>query len=447
MMNWFKSLSKNEKLAFSGAFLGHAIDVYDFMIYSFLIPVLLQIWKMNKATAGSIVTWTLIASLVGAVVAGILADRYGRVRVLRWTIALFALSAFAGGFAQSPAQLTVLRMVQGLGFGGESSLCMVLVTEMIRNPAHRGKFSGFVASSYSVGWGAAAIAYSVLFTWLPGEWAWRVCLFVGVVPALLVIWLRRNLQEPESFSRTLEAGRVFSGFGALREVCRPPLLARTVWCSLLSGGMLGAYYAIATWMPTWLKSERGLSTAGTGGYLAVTIAGSFVGYVIGAYSTDRLGRRLTYILFAAGAFVMSIAYMTIEGPLPMMLGLGFLMGVLMQGVFSGVAATIAETYPNAIRATGYSVAYNVGRVIGSVFPFMAGWLASGRMPLGLAIPLVAAAGYGFVVVAALKLPETRGISLDDAGAESGDAAPRQTVEPQIVPVEPQIVQTSPNVQQ
>lgn len=420
-MSWFTSLSKNEKRAFAGAFVGHAVDVYDFMIYSFLIPVLLQTWNMSKATAGSIVTWTLIASLVGAIGAGLLADRYGRVRILRWTIALFALSCFASGFANSPAQLAVPRAVQGLGFGGESSLCMVLVTEMIRNPAHRGKFSAFTASSYSFGWAAAALAYSAIFNWLPAEWAWRVCLFVGVLPALLVVWLRRNLQEPESFARTLAARRTASAGGALRAVFSGRLGARTLWCSLLSGGMLGAYYAIATWMPMWLKTERGLSVTGTGVWLAVTIGGSLVGYALGAWSTDRIGRRPTYILFAAGAFAMSSTYMMVDASAPVMLVLGFLLGVLMQGTFSGVAATISETYPHAIRATGYGVAYNVGRVIGSIFPFTAGWLASGHFTLTLAIPLVAGVGYCFVVFAACMLPETNGIALDDVDADNLDS--------------------------
>ncbi|WP_120347333.1 MFS transporter [Paraburkholderia fungorum] len=420
MMVWFESLSGNEKKAFAGAFMGHAVDVYDFMIYSFLIPVLVTTWHMNKAVAGGIVTYTLIASLVGAIGAGLLADRYGRVRILRWTIALFAVACFACGFANSPAQLAVLRMVQGLGFGGESSLCMVLVTEMIRNPAHRGKYSGFTASSYSFGWAAAALVYSATFSWLPAQWAWRSCFFIGVLPALLVIYLRRNLQESDSFARTLEQRGTPAMSAGLRRVFSGPLLGKTVLCSLLSGGMLGGYYAIATWMPTYLKSERGLSIFGTGTYLTVMILGSFVGYVLGAYSSDRIGRRLTYMIFAAGAFTMGLAYMAIPASNTVMLLLGFLLGVLMQGTFSGIAATISETYPNEIRATGYGVAYNVGRVIGSVFPFGVGWLSTGYLSLGWSIPLVAGVGYFCVIIAAWRLPETNGIRLDDVAADAAE---------------------------
>ncbi|WP_454733848.1 MULTISPECIES: MFS transporter [Cupriavidus] len=430
MLDWFKDLSKMERKGFYGAFLGHAVDVFDFMIYSFLISTLLAQWGMSKSTAGAIVTWTLVSSLVGAIGAGILADRYGRVRVLRWTIVVFALACFLCGLANSPEQLMLFRMLQGLGFGGESSLCMVLVTEMIRNPAHRGKYSGFAASSYSFGWGAAAIAYAVTFSLFPAETAWRVCFFLGILPALVVIYLRRNLEEPEIFVKS-QAERAAhdapSAWQQLARLGRRPLLGKTILCSLLSGGMLGAYYAIATWLPTFLKTERGLSVFGTSSYLAMTIFGSLVGYVAGAYATDRWGRRTTYVAFAAGAFVMALVYMVIPVSNTSMLFLGFPLGVLMQGVFAGIGATISESYPNDIRATGYGVSYNVGRVIGSLFPLSVGWLSTGRTSLPLAIAIVAGVGYALVMGAALLLPETSGIDLGQAGG--GDSEHEPPAEP------------------
>ena len=411
-MHWFKDLTKMERKGFYGAFLGHAIDVFDFMIYSFLISTLITQWNMSKATAGSIVTYTLVSSLVGAVAAGILADRYGRVRVLRWTIVVFAVACFLCGLAQSPEQLMVFRMIQGLGFGGESSLCMVLVTEMIRNPAHRGKYSGFTASSYSFGWGAAAIVYGVVFSIVPAENAWRICFFLGLLPAAVVFYLRRNLDEPEAFLKAHAARAAQGGRQDFFSVLRPPLLKKTVFCSLLSGGMLGGYYSIATWLPMYLKTERGLSIFGTSSYLTVTILGSLVGYVMGAYATDRLGRRLTYICFAVAALLMVLLYMTIPVSNTMMLFLGFPLGILMQGMFAGIGATISESYPNSVRATGYGVSYNCGRVIASFFPLTVGWLSTGHMSLGLAIAGVAGAGYLVVIVSALVLPETKGLNLD-----------------------------------
>lgn len=431
MFAWFRDLTGLERKSFYGAFLGHAVDVFDFMIYSFLISTLLTQWNMSKSEAGAIVTYTLVSSLIGAILAGMLADRYGRVRVLRWTIVVFAFACFLCGLANNPNQLMVFRIIQGLGFGGESSLCMVLITEMIRNPAHRGKFSGFTASSYSFGWGAAALVYAGVYSVLPPEYAWRVCFFIGVLPAFVVIYLRRNLVEPEAYVRAQAVTQRVSMPQNLARVFARSLVSKTVLCSLLSGGMLGGYYAIATWLPTYLKIERGLSVFGTSSYLVVMILGSFLGYVVGAYATDRLGRRPTYIAFAIGALVMALGYMSIPISNTSMLFLGFPLGILIQGMFSGIGATISESFPSSVRATGYGVSYNVGRVIGSFFPLSVGWLSTGRLGLGLSIALVAGAGYAVVIVAALLLPETNGLDLNriDDEALREERAEHAAVEP------------------
>ena len=385
MFSWFRELSATERKGFYGAFLGHAVDVFDFMIYTFLIPTLLLQWSMSKSEAGAIVTYTLIASLVGAIVAGVLADRYGRVRVLKWTIVVFAGATFAAGFTNSPTQLAICRAIQGLGFGGESSLCMVLVAEM----------------------------------------AWRICFFLGALPALVVIYLRRNLQEPEIFAKSQTAGNNAAWHANLKTVCSGPLLRKTILCSLLSGGMLGGYYAIATWLPTYLASQRGLSIFGTSSYLGVMILGSFMGYVAGSYATDRIGRRNTYIIFAVCALAMALSYMMIPLSNASMLLLSFPLGMMMQGMFAGIGATISEAYPSAVRATGYGIAYNVGRVIASLFPLTVGTLSSGKVDLGIAIAVVAGTGYAVVIIAASLLPETRGLKLEQLDAEAGSAAAAQ----------------------
>lgn len=411
MMDWFRELSRAERKGFYGAFLGHAVDVFDFMIYSFLISTLLAQWGMSKSMAGAIVTWTLVSSLVGAVGAGLLADRFGRVRVLRWTIIVFAVSCFLCGLANSPEQLLVFRMLQGLGFGGESSLCMVLVTELIRNPAHRGKYSGFTASSYSFGWGGAAIAYAITFNLFEPETAWRVCFFLGILPALVVIYLRRNLQEPEVFLKSRAARGKVSPGADLARVFRAPLLRKTVLCSLLSGGMLGAYYAIATWLPTFLKTERGLTVLGTGGYLAMVIVGSYIGYVTSAYLTDRIGRKRNFILFAIGSMTIALAYTHIPVNDTVMLLLGFPLGFFASGIFAGMGAFLTELFPTRVRGSGQGFCYNVGRAIGAFFPFLIGQVSQ-QMTLGHAIGIFAAAAYGVLILAALTLPETRGKQLE-----------------------------------
>ncbi len=270
---------------------------------------------------------------------------------------------------------------------------MVLVTELIRNPAHRGKYSGFTASSYSFGWGGAAIAYAITFNLFEPETAWRVCFFLGILPALVVIYLRRNLQEPEVFLKSRAARAKVSPSRSRRRVFRPPpLLRKTVLCSLLSGGMLGAYYAIATLAAHLPEDRAGLSVFGTSSYLAVTILGSLVGYVAGAYAMDRWGRRRDLYgvrrrRLRHGDDLYGDSGQQYVDAVPRLPA-----RVLMQGVFSGIGATISESYPSAVRATGYGVSYNLGRVIGSFFPLAVGWLNSGPDLLALAIAMVRRGG-------------------------------------------------------
>lgn len=295
---------------------------------------------------------------------------------------------------------------------------MVLVAEMIKNPAHRGKYSGFTASSYSFGWGAAALVFAVVFSFVPADMAWRICFFLGAAPAVVVIYLRRNLQEPEIFTQSQHNRTPVAWHANLKAIFSGPLLRKTVLCSLLSGGMLGGYYAIATWLPTYLSSQRGLSIFGTSAYLGAMILGSFLGYVCGSYATDHLGRRKTYILFSLGALAMALSYMMIPISNTAMLFLSFPLGMLMQGMFAGIGATISEAYPSAVRATGYGVSYNVGRVIASLFPLTVGTLSTGSVDLGIAIAVVAGTGYALVIIAASLLPETRGIDLAEVDAQN-----------------------------
>ncbi len=263
MLSWFTELTRMERKGFYGAFLGHAVDVFDFMIYSFLISTLLSQWNMSKSEAGAIVTYTLVSSLVGAILAGMLADRYGRVRVLRWTIVVFALACFLCGWAQTPTQLMIFRIIQGLGFGGES----VAVhgaghgDDQESRPSRQILWLHRKQLLVRLGRRGAGVRRHVR------DHAAGICvarlLFLGILPALVVVYLRRNPVEPELYVAARAAAESVPLKRNLLWVFQTPLPPKTILCSLLSGGMLGGYYAIATWLPTYLKLERGLSVFGT----------------------------------------------------------------------------------------------------------------------------------------------------------------------------------------
>lgn len=405
---WISETNREERKTLVAAFGGYGVDAFDYMIYTFLIPTLIATWGMSKAEAGYIATGALITSAIGGWAAGILADKYGRVRVLQWTVAWFTLFTFLSGFTNSYEQLFFTRAMQGFGFGGEWSVGSVLIAEMIQ-ARHRGKAVGLVQSSWAVGWAIAALAFWGVYSVQPPEEAWRTLFWLGIVPALLILYIRRNVHEPEVFQAT-RARIAVEGGGHFLEIFSPQLLRTTIFASLLSTGMMGSYYAVTTWLPTFLKVERQLTVLGTSTYLLVLIAGSFVGYLTSAYLSDSLGRRRCFMLFAACAAVLVLIYTHIPITNELMMLLGFPLGFFLSGIFSGMGAFLAEIFPSRVRGSGQGFCYNFGRAVGAFFPAAVGHL-SATMPLGEVIGLFAAGGYLLVIITVWPMPESAGREL------------------------------------
>jgi MFS family permease len=404
MFGWFRDLTGPERRTFFAAFAGWSVDALDYMVYTFVIPTLIGAWGMSKGQAGLIATAALILSAVGGWAAGILADRIGRVKVLQITIVWFAFFTFLCGFTNSFEQLLVTRALQGLGFGGEWAVGSVLIGEMIR-AEHRGRAVGTVQSGWAVGWGAAAILFAVVFSFLPAELAWRVLFWIGILPALLVIYIRRNVKEPEVFqatrARAREAGSHFL------EIFSPKLLRITLPGCFLTTGMMAGYYAVTTWVPTYLSTVRKLSVLNTGWYTFMIILGSFIGYLVAAYLADRIGRRKTFFVFGSCTAVVAVLYTLIPIDNTTMLLLGFPLGFFLSGNFSGFGAYLTELFPSRIRGSGQGFVYNFGRGLGAFAPPLVGYM-SVNMPLGNAIGIVTVAAFSVALIAVTVLPETRG---------------------------------------
>ncbi len=409
---WLKETSQEERKTLFAAFVGYGVDAFDYMIYTFMIPTFILVWGMTKTEAGYIATGALISSAIGGWLAGILADKYGRVRILQLTVLWFSFFTFLSGFTHSPEQLFVTRALQGLGFGGEWSVGSVLIAEMIR-ARHRGKAVGLVQSSWAVGWGLSAIAFWVVYALVEQQTAWRVLFWLGVLPALFILYIRRNISEPTVFRATQERLAKTGQSSHFMLIFKPGVLRVTVWASLLATGMQGAYYSVTTWLPTYLKMERNLSVLNTSGYLMVLIVGSFAGYLTSAWLSDRLGRRRCFILFAVSAAVLVSFYTQLPITDAAMMVLGFPLGFFLSGIFSGMGAYLTELYPSHIRGSGQGFCYNFGRAVGSVCPAMVGYMSS-TMSLGVAIGYMAVGAYALVVIACLALPETQGRELAEA---------------------------------
>jgi MFS family permease len=406
---WLEDTSHEERKTLTAAFAGYATDAFDYMIYTMLIPTLIAVWGITRVEAGTIATASLITSAIGGWAAGVLADKYGRVRMLQVTVLWFSIFTFLSGFTHSYEQLLVTRALQGLGFGGEWSVGSVMVAEMIQ-ARHRGKAVGLVQSAWAVGWGMAAIAFWAVYALVAPELAWRILFWIGVLPALLILYIRRNLKDPEVYQANRARMKEEGDEGNFLEIFSPKLLSTTLRASLLATGMMGAYYAITTWLPTYLKTERQLSVLNTSGYLLVLILGSFIGYLTSAYLSDRIGRRRCFMLFACSAGVLIVLYTQIPITDSWMLVLGFPLGFFLSGIFSGMGAYLSELFPSRVRGSGQGFCYNIGRAIGAIAPALVGYL-SDTVPLGIAIGYLAAGAYLLVILSVLTLPETRGREL------------------------------------
>jgi MFS family permease len=410
---WLRDTNTDERRVLTAAFAGYGVDAFDYMVYTFMISTLTLVWGLTKTEAGNIATAALVTSAIGGWLAGVLADRYGRVLILQVTVAWFTVFTVLSGFTQSYEQLLFTRAMQGLGFGGEWSVGSVLIAEAIQ-ARYRGKAVGLVQSSWAVGWGMAAIAYWAVFAFVEPALAWRILFWLGALPAVLIFYIRRNIQDPAVYLETRARMSKAGDKGNFLDIFSRELIGRTVLASLLATGMQGAYYSVTTWLPTYLKTERNLSVLNTGSYLLVLIFGSFVGYLTSAYLSDRIGRRKGFILFGACAGALVSIYMLIPINDTSMLFLGFPLGFFLSGVFSGMGAFLSELFPSRVRGSAQGFCYNFGRAVGAICPALVGYL-SASLTLGVAIGVMAVAGYLLVIVAALILPETAGRELEADG--------------------------------
>lgn len=401
---WFRELGPRGRRAFFGAFGGWGLDSYDFQVLPLGLVAITAYFEISKGQAGLLTTVTLVLSALGGMLAGMLADRIGRTRTLIITVLMYAVFTVLCGFAPNYETLLVLRGLQGIGFGGEWATGAVLVAEYT-SALRRGRTVGFMHSAWAVGWGLAVASYTLIFSVFDDDTAWRVLFWTGALPALLVLYLRRQVTDAPLARQSTQHDHV-----PLRAIFAPGLLRVTIFSSLLGTGIQGGYYSLMTWLPTYLKTERDLSVVGTGGYLFFLISGAFLGYLTGAYATDLLGRRRAFAVFAVASAVLLIAYTQIPaGANTLVLVLGFPLGFCASGIFSGFGSFLAELFPTAVRGTGQGFTYNLGRALGAFFPTVVGFL-SDVMGLGGAM-LFGAAGYALALVALLGLPETRGREL------------------------------------
>ena len=399
------------------------LDAFDVMLYALVLAHLMEHFGMEKGTAGWLQSLTLLASAAGGALFGFFADRVGRTRALMVSILVYSFASGACALAQSVVQLGIFRFVLGLGMGGEWTTGAALVAESWR-AEHRGKALALMQSSWAIGEGLAALVAGLLLGLgaiaLGGGFvlpAWRAVFFVGVLPALLVFWVRRRVEEPEIWRRQRAQQEAESGLARARRVLKrlwqPDLRRNGIIATAMNTATLFGYWGLFTWIPAFLAlpveaGGRGLTITETTIWLVVMGVGKWFGYVLFGYFADEHGRRRTYIGYLLAAALLVPLFASLRSPLAL-LAVGPLVAFSGTGYFSGFGAIASELFPTEIRGTAMGLTYNLGRAVSAFAPFLTGALA---LQYGLAAAFLLTSG-AFLLAAALAalLPETKGIHL------------------------------------
>ncbi|MDB5966643.1 MAG: transporter [Polaromonas sp.] len=390
--------------ALAGSAIGYAMDGFDLLILGFMLSAISADLKLSPSQAGSLVTWTLIGAVAGGIIFGALSDRFGRVRVLTWTIVLFAVFTGACAFAQGYWDLLIYRTIAGIGLGGEFGIGMALAAEAW--PArHRARVSSYVA----LGWQCGVLGAALLTPLLLPVIGWRGMFLVGVIPAIAAWVIRNKLHEPEVFVRS--GARKKPALEAFKLLVKDRATAKisagiAILCSVQNFG----YYGIMIWMPSFLSKQLGFNLTRSALWTSVTILGMMAGIWVFGQLADRIGRKPSFLLFQAGAVVMVVVYSQLSDP-TFMLWAGALLGMFVNGMLGGYGALMSEAYPTEARATAQNVLFNIGRGVGGFGPVVVGALAA-TYSFQIAIGLLAAIYLIDMLATAFLIPELKGVELE-----------------------------------
>jgi MFS family permease len=386
-----------------GSALGYAMDGFDLLILGFMLTAISKDLHLTQPQAASLVTGTLVGAVVGGLVFGMLSDRLGRVRVLTWSIVLFAVFTGLCAFAQGYWDLLTYRAIAGVGLGGEFGIGMALVAEAW--PASkRARASSYVGLGWQFGVLTAALVTPILLPII----GWRGMFALGVFPAVVAYVIRRKLHEPDVFiahkAETANAGSSLRALVADAETTRIGI-GMIILCSVQNFG----YYGIMIWLPNYLSTRFGYGLTQSALWTAVTIAGMALGIFLFGHVADRFGRRPAFLTYMLGAAIMVVVYSQLTTAIALLIG-GAVMGFFVNGMLGGYGALMSELYPTAARATAQNVFFNIGRAVAGFGPLVVG-IVSAAYGFPTAIAGLALLYLIDIVALLVLIPERRGVDL------------------------------------
>ncbi len=389
--------------ALAGSTVGYAMDGFDLLILGFMLPAIIADMHFTPTQAGSLVTWTLVGAVAGGLIFGALSDHYGRIRVLTWTIVLFAVFTGLCAFATGYWDLLIYRTIAGIGLGGEFGIGMALASEAW--PAkHRARATSYVALGWQIGVLGAALLTPLLLPMI----GWRGMFLVGVIPAFVAWFIRSKLHEPELFVKS--AAKRKSIVDAFKLLFKDKPTAKvSAGIVILTSVQNFGYYGLMIWMPNFLAKQLGFNLTKSSMWTAVTILGMMSGIWVFGQLADRIGRKPSFLLFQAGAVIMVLTYSQLTDPTTL-LWAGAVLGMFVNGMLGGYGALMSEAYPTEARATAQNVLFNLGRGVGGFGPVVVGALTT-MYSFQIAIGLLAAIYVIDMVATTFLIPELKGTEL------------------------------------
>ena len=415
----FSQTTPDQRRTLLAAALGWMLDAFDAMLYALVLTYIMRDLGMSKAVSGFLATLTLLASGIGGVLFGFIADRIGRKRALMLSILTYSLCSFASGLATSIAMLAIFRFILGLGMGGEWNTGATLVAETWPTEL-RAKAIAIVQSSWAIGYALAALVAGIVLHYAN----WRMVFFVGILPAIITLWIQNRVPESGMWQehhrlardsqRVADAQHAYE-HASFARIFQPPYARYTF--ALLFANFFGmfAWWGLFTWLPPYLslpvsQGGRGFGVMGTTTLLVgLNLFGMFPGYASFGWIADHLGRRHAYLLYTLIAAIVVPLYAQAREPWLLMI-LGIITAFFGTGFFSGSGIIGSEIFPTRLRARALGFTYNGARTMSSIAPFIIGRVGQAK---GLSWAFyLCAASFFLSTLTATQLPETKGKHLE-----------------------------------
>ncbi|WP_395430287.1 MFS transporter [Fructilactobacillus sanfranciscensis] len=360
-------LTRNQKLVLTSSSLGFGLENMDVLFLSFTMSSVIASLHISAGAAGLIGTITNWGMLLGGVLFGMLGDRFGRVKTFTYTIFVFALATALMSIANNITSIYTFRFVAGIGAGGEYGLGITLIAE-----AFPKKELGRMSSIASIGGQVGAVAAAILAAFVIPSLGWHALYLFGLLPIILVFFVRRHIKESAEFLRVKE-NRKITIIHAIKKYMFADL--GTAWTSIglmiMTTVQIAGYFGLMNWLPSIVEQQSHLSVKGSSLWMISTIIGMSIGMMTFGTIFDKMGPRLSFGIFllASAVLVYALAYAHSIG---LLLIIGAVVGFFSNGMYGGYGAIVSRIYPTEVRSSANNIIVGVGRAVGGMSSLVIG---------------------------------------------------------------------------